>query len=196
MKLRIRIIRLVAPASVALVCASLAACMEVNDDRLNDGGTTGGACDVCHSSAGNSAAHAAHVSGTGDYGKSYACAECHPVPSSGSYDGTHLNAAVDVVFPEDGLARANGAEPVWDGTGCSGVYCHGATLGGGAYTAPKWVDESLPNGVMCGDCHSIPPPPPHRQEFSCSRCHEAAYSGDDLDPGVHINGTMNRGDGE
>jgi len=180
----------------AAVCASLAACMEVNDDRLNDGGTTGGACDLCHSSEGNSSAHAAHVSGTGDYERSYACAECHPVPASGDYDGTHLNAAVDVEFPEGGLARADGAEPVWDGfSRCSGVYCHGATLGGGTNTHPGWYDQPLGAGasvIYCGACHSIPPPSPHPQEDdeSCSECHEGAISGGKPNPVTHIDGEV------
>ena len=195
MTFRTRTPRFVALAMGALICASLAACMEVYDDRLNDGGTTDGACDQCHSSLGNSSAHAAHFSGTGAYGKAYACAECHPVPTTSTYDGTHLNAAVDVVFPEGGLARAGGAEPEYLGFGqCSGVYCHGATLGGGSYTEPGWFDNNLvdmgDDSLPCGSCHSIPPPSPHPSDSECKSCHEDAYSDDALNPAFHINGTV------
>ena len=194
MAFRSRPPRFMALASGALLCASLAACMEVANDLENDGGTTGGACDQCHSSEGNSAAHVAHVSGEGTYGKSFACEECHPVPTTGTYDGTHLNAVVDVVFPEGGLASARGAAPVWDGARCSGVYCHGATLGGGTYTAPLWVDESLPDGILCGNCHAIPPPSPHPQEDdSCSECHGGAISDGTPNPDTHIDGVVQAG---
>jgi len=182
----------------ALSCAVLAACMEVADDRLNDGGASDGACGQCHSAEGNSAAHAAHVSGNGAYGKAFACEECHPVPASGEYDGTHLNAAGDVVFPEGGLARADGAEPSWDGImRCSGVYCHGATLGGGSLTEPDWYMSYLGPGASlpCGSCHSIPPPSPHPQEDdeSCSECHEGAISGGQPNPDTHIDGVVQAG---
>ncbi|MCK9460807.1 MAG: hypothetical protein M0R80_14305 [Proteobacteria bacterium] len=181
----------------ALLAIAPAACMEVLDDRENDGGASDGACGQCHGAQGNSDAHAAHVSGNGTYGKAFACSECHPVPASGGYDGTHLNAAVDVVFPEGGLARADGAEPVWSSSSytCAGVYCHGATLGGGTLTEPDWyagnLNESLGGpSIPCGSCHSIPPPSPHPSDDECKSCHEDAYNDHALDPGFHINGEV------
>jgi predicted CxxxxCH...CXXCH cytochrome family protein len=198
MKPRVRILRLVASVSIAFLCASLAACMEVANDLENDGGGgTDGACGQCHGAQGNSAAHVAHVSGGGTYGKAFACEECHPVPTSGTYDGTHLNAVVDVVFPEGGLASARGAAPLWDGfSRCSGVYCHGATLGGGANTEPSWSASSLLGPYnQCGACHSIPPPSPHPQEDddSCSECHGGAISGGKPNPDTHIDGVVQAG---
>jgi predicted CxxxxCH...CXXCH cytochrome family protein len=186
--------RLIALASGVLLCASLAACMEVNNDLQNDGGTSGGACGECHGAEGNSAAHVAHVSGSGTYGKAFACSECHPMPD-GTTGGTHENTVIDVVFPEGGLARAGGAQPVWDGARCTGVYCHGATLGGGTYTAPLWQDPALPDGILCGQCHGNPPPSPHPQEDSgsCSECHEGAISGGVPNPDKHIDGVVQGG---
>jgi predicted CxxxxCH...CXXCH cytochrome family protein len=199
MAFRSRPPRFIALASGAFLCASLAACMEVANDLENDGGGgTDGACGQCHGAQGNSAAHAAHLSGTGVFNKSYACSECHPVPTTGTYDGTHMNAAVDVVFPEGGLARAGGADPVWNSTfhSCEGVYCHGATLGGGANTEPSWSASSLLGPYnQCGACHSIPPPSPHPQEDdeSCSECHEGAISGGQPNPATHIDGVVQGG---
>jgi predicted CxxxxCH...CXXCH cytochrome family protein len=168
--------------------------MDVNDDRMNDGGASAGACDLCHAAEGNSPAHAAHVSGTGTYGKAFACEECHPMPS-GTNGGTHENTVIDVVFPEGGMASARGAQPAWDGVRCTGVYCHGATMGGGTYTEPLWQDESLPDGVQCGNCHAVPPPSPHPQEDeeSCSECHEGAISGGSPNPDTHIDGVVQGG---
>jgi predicted CxxxxCH...CXXCH cytochrome family protein len=178
---------------IASSWALLAACMEVADDRGGDGGPEG--CEMCHPRGGLSAAHAAHIDGVGDYQKSYACAECHPAREEWFVDG-HMDAVVDVAFPDDGLARARGGDPVWDGVSiCAGVYCHGATLGGGTYTEPGWYDEPVVEGlslVHCGSCHSLPPPDPHPNEGDCARCHEAAYNGDDLDPAIHIDGQVNR----
>jgi predicted CxxxxCH...CXXCH cytochrome family protein len=173
------------------------ACLAVNDDLENDGGT-GGECGSCHSALGNSAAHASHVSGAGSYEKSFACSECHPVPTSGTSDGTHMNAAVDLVFPSGGLARADGAAPAWDGAGCTGVYCHGATLGGGTYTTPLWNDAAHPDGMLCGYCHSTPPPAPHPDEDinSCGECHEGAISGGWPVPAKHVNGQVDFGGGD
>jgi predicted CxxxxCH...CXXCH cytochrome family protein len=85
------------------------------------------------------------------------------------------------------LASEDGSNPVWnrglpDPT-CTGVYCHGATLGGGTLTEPIWtkVDGTQ---AYCGSCHSNPPPPPNHPPASpCADCH--AYA-----PETHIDGEV------
>lgn len=194
---RPRMSRPVSLALGALLAIAPAACMEVLDDREN---SAGDGCGGCHSADGNSARHATHVLGEGAYGKEFACEECHPVPSELFAEG-HVDAKVDVVFPEGGLARADGAEPTYLGYGrCEGVYCHGATLGGGNSPFPEgwgwgWFDSSLSeifgdDIISCGACHSIPPPSPHPSDDECKSCHEDAYDDHALDPAFHINGEV------
>ena len=56
-----------------------------------------------------------------------------------------------------------GSTATWNGSTCSNVYCHGATLanGGGTATKPLWT---VVNGSQsqCGSCHGLPAPPPRR----------------------------------
>jgi hypothetical protein len=66
-----------------------------------------------------------------------ACASCHPVPSTIT-DPTHLDGVVQVTFT--GLAVARGASPVWNGTSCTSVACHGANLADPA-GCPSWTDH-------------------------------------------------------
>jgi predicted CxxxxCH...CXXCH cytochrome family protein len=60
------------------------------------------------------------------------------------------------------------------------VYCHGATLPGGATPAPTWTGG--PAQVACGACHAIPPPHPdhlgHLEQPPCAGCHP--HAGSDL----------------
>jgi predicted CxxxxCH...CXXCH cytochrome family protein len=176
-------------ASVALAAVGLVACLEVRDDREVDGGGPELGCNPCHSPAGDSAAHAVHVGGGGIALLELDCAACHPVPSTDITD-QHPDDMVQVVFPAGTLATHGGLEPSWDGTRCSEVYCHGATLGGGSYTAPAWEGE-VTDGIQCGMCHSIPPPAPHVQQSGCTDCHSANYHGDGtIDTSVHVDGTL------
>ena len=149
------------------------------------------ACNSCHGSQDNDAppvalsrdagpldvrvgAHQSHLV-DGEFRRAVECGECHVVPDELEQDG-HLDPApADVRFA--GLGTANDATPVWRSATarCSGVYCHGSTLGGGTNTSPDWRavggDE-----VACGSCHSIPPPAPHTVDKRCYTCHEATAS--------------------
>jgi predicted CxxxxCH...CXXCH cytochrome family protein len=136
-------------------------------------------------------AHQPHLSGA-RLGRPIACAECHAVPA----DMGHVNGTVAVSF--GALATAPGANPTWDGASCSSTYCHGATLAGGASTAPVWtrVDGTQ---TGCTGCHGAPPAAPHPAVTGdlagCSGCHPgtvgpsgaivAASAG-----GQHVNGAV------
>ena len=172
---------------LAAILGALAAagCLELRDD----GSSEAGACEACHPAAALGGAHGAHLV-AGTYSRPFACDACHPVPAGAGADAAHRNGEVDVVFPEGGLASARGGDPAWDGTTCTGVYCHGATIGGGGMPEPGW---SWPGDMPCASCHGRPPPPPHVQTPECGDCHEATYGDGALDLDRHLNGAV---DGE
>jgi predicted CxxxxCH...CXXCH cytochrome family protein len=125
------------------------------------------------------------------------CDECHLVPAKSSDPG-HMDSPFPVVRfdapASTGLARSRGASPAWNretGT-CSGVYCHGATVSGGASTTPVWaqVDGSQ---KQCGSCHGFPPPAPHPTSTGCASCHPAtvdALGNILVSGGKHIDGNV------
>lgn len=153
------------------------------------------ACNTCHGGptsdappvdlAGNSlttdrgvGAHATHVSG-GLGSALVACAECHAEPVLPTDPG-HLDTGpfADVAFGP--LASAGGSTPIWDGAGCSGVYCHQASgAAGGSLTTPAWT--FLVPGVQntCGTCHDLPPPSHagYGTPDTCENCHATAIGG-------------------
>jgi predicted CxxxxCH...CXXCH cytochrome family protein len=140
-------------------------------------------------------AHTAHVALQSDppTDKEFACSQCHPTYADALSAG-HINQKVAVEF--GGLAKTDGSDPQWDGTSCSTVYCHGASLSGGSETVPAWTDET---GVAsaCGACHGTPPDAPHPQMDDCSLCHAATVGEDGaLIPGgtKHINGSIEAGE--
>lgn len=148
-------------------------------------------CDTCHGFPPTSVAHPVHLAG-GELHKTMDCKECHVVPGSW-FDGDHLNAVVEVPFPDGGLAGAGGLRPSWDGRECQNVYCHGASLADGPSSTPPWKDGD----VQCGGCHGVPPAAPHPESGECTLCHGGAYTGSGtLDPAKHINGALELGEAE
>jgi predicted CxxxxCH...CXXCH cytochrome family protein len=135
-------------------------------------GNGNGTCGACHGSGDSpwpiSADHPAHR--TPALSAPVACATCHPVPATIT-DPTHLNGVVEVAF--SGLALARGAEPVWNGTTCAGVACHGAALADPPSVVPAWSDTSGA-AATCGACHPIPPSQ-HTTSMACGdgNCHGA-----------------------
>jgi predicted CxxxxCH...CXXCH cytochrome family protein len=187
-----------------LAAAVLAAC---STPRTTTGSEVP-ACQVCHGTTGQNAAppravngdvstaalgvgaHQAHLADS-EFRKAIECSECHVVPTSSA----HANGAVDLTWGT--LATADGAAPavaVAGGTAtCSGVYCHGATLGaGGSYTRPTW-NSATSVTLSCGSCHGNPPPAPHTSSASCNACHPLTVQADgaiDLAGGHHVNGVV------
>lgn len=169
-------------------------------------------CDTCHGSGGNAAppkdttgatatnlrsigAHRSHVGATSSSWRApIACAACHRVPTSVTSLG-HTDSALPAEITFGAIA---GSAASWNGSTCSNVYCHGATLksggapAGGTATRPVWtvVDGSQ---SQCGSCHGTPPPSPHPQDASCSTCHDTMMPGPGLviaDPLRHIDGNL------
>lgn len=192
---------LLAAAALATL-AALAAC-----DAREVAGSASDPCARCHGGvAGNAApprsigsalepsergvgAHQAHLAG-GRIASPVACAACHPVPAPGAPAGApHLDGRVDVAF---GAAAWPGG--AFDGgtATCSGTYCHGATLAGGALPSPSWTATDGA-AVACGACHGAPPPLPHLQLHECHRCHPGTVREDgtlDVAGGRHVDGAL------
>lgn len=118
-----------------------------------------------------------------------ACSNCHVVPLSTWAEG-HIDAdgKAEVVF--SGLAKAGGAQPVWNGASCKNVYCHGATLKGGDYKEPAWKDTSGA-ASRCGACHMLADPD-NNTAADCSSCHPGTVEPDRsiLPLGDHLNGVI------
>jgi predicted CxxxxCH...CXXCH cytochrome family protein len=87
-----------------------------------------------------------------------------------------------------GLGATAPATPAYDAgaTTCSGVYCHGATLGGGPAATPAWAST---DALGCTSCHGAPPPPPHTTGTACGRCH-AGYAPSAVTAATHLNGAV------
>ncbi|MBW2730894.1 MAG: CxxxxCH/CxxCH domain-containing protein [Deltaproteobacteria bacterium] len=176
------------------------------DSYLGDFGLTEPGCNVCHGDKTNPApprslggetatnnkavgAHQAHL-GSSDWRAPMRCDDCHQVPKS-YVDPGHLDTALPAELTFSPLSKTDGAAPTWDGTSCSGTYCHGATLKGGRHTSPIWtlVDGSQ---VACSSCHGFPPAEPHPQSYTCADCHGAVVNSENtiITPNLHIDGKL------
>ena len=162
-------------------------------------------CSGCHGSDANAAppadtsgntettvagvgAHQAHLATGSTWHPDIACVECHVVPSSIGAAG-HADSELPAELTWGPTAVADGSTPSYDGTGCAGVYCHGATLSGGSVAAPAWttVDGTQ---AECGACHGLPPTEGHPDADTCSFCHPSVVDATRaiVNPALHING--------
>lgn len=143
-------------------------------------------CDACHPENPTTGSHSAHIEWSVQ-GQRSACAECHLQPEKWFEEG-HLDAVVQVQFGDASLAKTGSMSPVWTGSVCDNVYCHGSSLSGGSHTSPTWDGAQT---ITCGACHGMPPEDGHPSGTKCDGCHAAAY-GDDgqLDPVRHVNGKV------
>ena len=135
-------------------------------------------------------AHQSHL-GASDWHAPIACTQCHRYPGAVD-DPRHNDTPLPAELTWGPRARADRAMPDWNGTTCSGVYCHGATLEpGGTNTTPRWttVDGSQ---AACGTCHGLPPGGNHVGIRECDLCHGAVIDASDriIAPALHINGRI------
>jgi predicted CxxxxCH...CXXCH cytochrome family protein len=169
---------------------------------LTDLGDGSARCGACHGEGDSpwptTGAHAAHQNPK--LAAPIACGSCHVVPAEVIASG-HLDGQVTVAF--SGAALARGSRPVWDGTSCSSVACHGAKLadapGAPRPTTVAWNDASG-SASACGACHGIPPEQQHTSSASCERstCHGAVVTRSttgipSIDPtrrSFHVNGVI------
>jgi predicted CxxxxCH...CXXCH cytochrome family protein len=129
-------------------------------------------------------AHQAHVN-KGTFSTPIACNECHIVPTSVA----HSNGVVDIQWGS--LAKTGGVTPAWNGTTCTGSYCHGNFTGGNTAAAPSWTTAGT---LACNSCHGLPPATPAHSNpsLACSTCHGAGYSATNqtVNKTTHINGVV------
>jgi predicted CxxxxCH...CXXCH cytochrome family protein len=147
-------------------------------------------------------AHTAHLV-AGQLRGPIACEECHAVPATIDAAG-HIDTALpaDLVFGT--LARADGAQPVWNRTTgtCSSVYCHGGGTSLAAETAankqptPLWTANTA-TSVYCGACHGLPPVDafhsPTQTLTDCATCHPGSvgpFGNILVSNGLHLNGSV------
>ncbi len=132
-------------------------------------------------------AHTEHVDGANHM--KYDCNQCHVKPtdvlSPGHiFDDTPGEAEVDL---SNGLSN----QGVFDGTGCSSLYCHGdgRNHNGSMASFTATIDT-------CDACHEVPPPTgKHRFHINmvwitCKNCHNSVASNNSTisGPDLHVNG--------
>lgn len=154
-------------------------------------------------------AHRSHLFSTHDLAGPVACETCHAVPTTVDSPG-HLDGPWPANVSFSGLALAKNAQPRLSadpGTGdarkdasnkvtCAAVYCHGATLSGGASPSPVWNTPDA-KWTACGACHGFPPTTTssgaaHPKSTSCASCHDQTVSADGTiaHPDKHIDGVV------
>ena len=137
-------------------------------------------------------AHASHLRSS-TWRREIACTECHLVPAAVSAVG-HIDTALPAELTWGAVANADGASPAFNGTTCTGTYCHGPTLmSGGTLTTPTWARV---DGLQaaCGTCHGIPPGGAHPSELNCNMCHSTVISAAGIitAPALHVDGIVQR----
>ncbi|HVY46441.1 MAG TPA: CxxxxCH/CxxCH domain-containing protein, partial [Minicystis sp.] len=148
-------------------------------DGKVDLGDGSGKCGACHGHGDDpwpdDGAHPSHKDPS--LTTPVACTDCHVVPdhvlSPGHFDAPKPR----VVF--SGRALARGAQPVWNGSSCADVACHGARLAQPAPAGdPVWADTSGA-AKACGACHGVPPTQ-HTPAVDCGRssCHTSETAPD------------------
>jgi predicted CxxxxCH...CXXCH cytochrome family protein len=160
------------------VSATAAACTDCHGDAARAGSALLKAAPPRSTRASDGGAHLAHLT------RNVACGACHVVPTSPA----HSDGVVEVRF--SGAAVANGATPSYAYGTCSGVYCHGATLGaGGKEPITSWSGGPL----ACDACHGAPPPSHAATSTACHDCHPGTVKVDgsiDVAGGLHADGLV------
>ncbi len=164
-----------------------------------DVGDGSGRCGGCHGSGDDpwpaTGAHPAHASPSS--AAPVACETCHVVPGPSDPHPARTGDGVASVRLA-GLATRGGSPATYDKAtqSCASTYCHagaGASLEG---KAPRWNQGA--SAIVCGACHSTPPPLPHPQSLTCSAsaCHEGiTSSATAISAGgraAHVNGRVDR----
>ncbi len=160
-----------------------------------DLGDGSGQCGACHGRGADpwptTGAHSAHAQPKG--ARAVPCETCHALPDGARHPSGTGSATVRLA----GLAVRGGRNASWDPATktCAGTYCHEGS--GGSAPAPRWTGGP----AACGDCHAIPPPPPHAPSggATCSSggCHLGSTTG--APPAMtsggkaaHVNGLIDR----
>jgi len=155
-------------------------------------------CASCHGSLANSApprdtrgvtartartvgAHQAHL-GSEAWRRTLLCEDCHRVPQTIEEPGHIDPSPAELLFGP--VANASNVNSQFDGATCN-TYCHGVSLRGGTKPIVDWMNDPV---VVCGQCHGVPPPPPHPAVglAQCAGCHLDIFT----EPERHIDGVL------
>ena len=139
-------------------------CMRCHDDSTSS-------CTVCHGQPPATGAHQRHV-------PKYDCTACHVKPTGWTQVGH--------IFAADGTRLPHAPTTVsFDGTRCSGTYCHGDAT-------PAWNGGAAE--ATCGSCHRIPPST-HALD-RCGDCHGRVANNQKMiiDDALHADGKISLGD--
>ena len=182
---------------IGILCLA-AACMSVREGEETQGeGEYPQACSYCHGASVNPApppnlegesgtsargvgAHQIHLTSTN---ADIDCSDCHTVPEDVTDDG-HVDSDPPAEVTFGSRAQTGGPQPSWDGTKCSNVYCHGASMEGGTNPEPEWDQAGT---STCSGCHGMPPLSGEYHvagESSCTPCHPS------LTPDGHVDGEV------
>jgi len=168
-------------------------------------------CNACHGSMDNNApptsttggtstsdlavgAHQSHVTAT-SLSAAIDCPACHVTPMETGDSGHIDSSPAEVTFGT--LAKTEELTPSWDRdkATCSEVYCHGATLGTGASTTPKWTTVDGTQAACGTSCHALPPSDHSAENTFCPACHVSTTGGMPgevkiIGPAFHVNGVV------
>jgi predicted CxxxxCH...CXXCH cytochrome family protein len=139
-------------------------------------------------------AHQSHL-GTSLWHNEITCEQCHVVPVDHDDPG-HRDTALPAELTWGTLATLDGAIPAWNGTTCSGIYCHGSTMPLGGFI-PTWTDLDG-SEAACGTCHgnstTIDTGKHSRHVISndleCNLCHDSINEYGVGDHTAHIDGVL------
>lgn len=136
-------------------------------------------------------AHTAHLSNS-NLAKAYDCNQCHIKPVNIS-DAGHIDLTPPVEITWGGISKNDNLTPSWNGTTCSDVYCHGASLSDGQQITPTWTSTQA---LACNSCHgSLPKSGAHEEhaenyQFGCDVCHDGYAKDTSVNSQMHVNGVI------
>jgi predicted CxxxxCH...CXXCH cytochrome family protein len=139
-------------------------------------------------------AHQSHL-GTSSWHNEITCEQCHVVPVDPDDPG-HRDTALPAELTWGTLATIGGAIPAWNGTTCSGTYCHGSTMPLGGFI-PTWTDLDG-SEAACGTCHGNSTTIDTGEhsvhvisnDQECNLCHDSINEYGTGDQAAHIDGVL------
>ncbi|NOY60248.1 MAG: CxxxxCH/CxxCH domain-containing protein [Calditrichaeota bacterium] len=134
-------------------------------------------------------AHSQHVSSS-QFNRAFDCDQCHKKPQKFNDKG-HIDSELPAEIVWGELSKTDGLSPTWDGTTCSNVYCHGASLTDGTNSNPNWTQTT---SLSCNSCHGLPPETGAHEKhvadlhLDCNICHDGYAKNSSVNEQLHING--------
>lgn len=135
-------------------------------------------------------AHTVH-NGSSKWGcLSFTCQDCHKKPTELHAAG-HVDSELPAELVWGEMAKKDNLSPNFQGTTCANVYCHGASLKGGALVQPNWIQT---DSLNCNSCHGLPPNSGAHEAhvtnlaLDCNICHEGYEKNSKFNEDYHLDG--------